>query len=93
MEHFRPEWVVAAVAITVQAWAFIKYIHKRITNEELNRVFVQQMATDHLPYIYDVMKKIAENQGIELPPRPEIVFVQLNGNGAGKRKAAWHRMT
>lgn len=57
-----------------------RWVYKRTRNNEINRQFVHDMATNHLPHIYDAQKLIAAKMGIKLPPPPPIQFMELNGH-------------
>jgi hypothetical protein len=82
-------WVVAGVAVAAQAAVVIKWLYGRIRNDELNRAFVEAMATSHLPFIYHSLEKIATEKDVKLGERPEIAFLKFNGNG----KKPWQTMT
>jgi len=49
-------------------------------NDEIARAFVRDIATNHLPHIYNALQKIAAQQGIELDETPLVRFVDLNGH-------------
>jgi len=49
-------------------------------NDEITRAFVRDIATNHLPHIYNALQKIAAQQGIELDDTPLVRFVDLNGH-------------
>ena len=42
---------------------------------ETSSKFVRDMAVNHLPHIYDALKRIAESQGVDLPDPPPIRFL------------------
>ena len=63
----------------VQLVLFLRWLYRRIRNEELMRAFVKDMATNHLPHIYNLLEKICDQQGIERrKPAPTIRWVDLN---------------
>jgi hypothetical protein len=68
----------------VQFVLFLRWIYRRIRNDELTRAFVRDMATNHLPHIYERLEKICEQQGIA-PSRlpPPIRYIDLNGKSNG----------
>jgi hypothetical protein len=85
---FRPEnsmrefvepygWAVVLTSL-VQFVLFVRWLYRRIRNDELTRAFVQDMATNHLPHIYDLLEQICRQQGIERSARPTIRWVDLN---------------
>jgi hypothetical protein len=47
-------------------------------NDEITRAFVRDIATNHLPHIYNALQKIATRQGIDLDETPLVQFVDLN---------------
>ena len=49
-------------------------------NDEIARAFIHDVATNHLPHIYNALQKIAAGQGIELDETPLVRFVDLNGH-------------
>jgi len=74
--------IVVALTTLVQFVLFLRWLYRRIRNDEITRAFVQDMATNHLPHIYDALHRICRTQGIELPDSPPIRWVELN---SGKR--------
>jgi hypothetical protein len=73
--------VLAAIASAgVQFVLFLRWLHRRMRNDEIVSVFVRDIAANHLPHIYTALHEIAKRQGIELPETPMVRFVDLNGN-------------
>ena len=73
-------WITAAVPICAQFVLFLRWLHRRMRNEEITRAFVRDVATNHLPHIYNALQKIAAGQGIELDETPLVRFLDLNGH-------------
>ena len=73
---FDHAFVVLAVA--VQCVVFLRWLYRRIRNDELLRAFVHDMATNHLPHIYEALRRIARKQGVELEDSPSIRWIDLN---------------
>jgi len=71
-------WLSAAAPIAVQFILFLRWLHRRMRNDEITRAFVRDVATNHLPHIYSALQKIAAQQGIELDETPLVQFVDLN---------------
>jgi len=71
--------LTAIVSAGVQFVLFLRWLHRRMRNEEIVRAFVRDIATNHLPHIYNALQKIAAEQGIELDDTPLVRFVDLNG--------------
>jgi len=73
--------VLTAIFSTgVQFVLFLRWLHRRMRNDEITRAFVRDIATNHLPHIYSALQKIAAEQGIELDETPLVRFVDLNGH-------------
>ena len=47
--------------------------------EEIAHAFIHDIATNHLPHIYNALQQIASTQGIKLDDTPMVRFVDLNG--------------
>ena len=77
---FDPYWLSLIFSAIVQLALFLRWLYRRIRNEEMNRGFVQDMATNHLPHIYDLLMKLCEKQGIEVDSQPPIRWVELNNS-------------
>ena len=71
-------WLSAAIPIAVQFVLFLRWLHRRIRNDEITRAFVRDIATNHLPHIYNALQKIAAQQGIDLDETPLVQFVDLS---------------
>jgi hypothetical protein len=75
---------LATLPVGVQFVLFLRWLHRRMRNDEINRTFVRDIATNHLPHIYNALQKIAAGQGIELDETPLVQFVDLNGHDEKK---------
>jgi len=75
----NPNWLGVAFASIVQFAIFVRWAYRRIRNDQITRLFVQDMATNHLPRIYDLLGKLCDQQGIERTPLPPIYWIDLNG--------------
>jgi len=64
-----------AVPVAAQ---FVRWLYRRARNDELMRAFVADMATNHLPHIYELLARLCERQGIEREPLPLIRWVDLD---------------
>lgn len=76
----NPAWISALVVVGTQAVVFFKWLHRRMRDDEINRAFVRDVATNHLPHLYSAMKQLAEAQGIELTEPPAVKWLELNGH-------------
>jgi hypothetical protein len=64
----------------VQFALFLRWLHRRMRNDEIISAFVRDIAAVHLPHIYQALHEIAKRQGIDLPETPMVRFVDLNGH-------------
>ncbi len=64
----------------VQFVVFLRWLHRRMRKDEIAHAFIHDIATNHLPHIYNALQKIAAQQGIELDDTPMVRFVDLNGH-------------
>jgi hypothetical protein len=74
---FDPYWISLIFAAAVQLVLFLRWLYRRVRNDELNRAFVHDMATNHLPHIYDLLLKLCEKQAIKVHPAPPIRWIDL----------------
>jgi hypothetical protein len=72
--------LAAIVSGAVQFVVFLRWLHRRMRNDEIVSAFVRDIAANHLPHIYTALHEIAKQQGIELPETPMVRFVDLNGH-------------
>jgi len=76
----NPYWWAVALPSLVQLALFLRWLYRRVRNDEIMRAFVHDIATNHLPHIYERLEKICDQQGIERPkPSPPIRWLDLNG--------------
>jgi hypothetical protein len=76
-------WYVVLTAVFsggVQFVLFLRWLHRRMRNDEIVSAFVRDIAAIHLPHIYQALHEIAKQQGIDLPETPMVRFVDLNGH-------------
>ena len=71
-------WLTTLVPVLVQFVVFLRWLHRRMRNEEITRAFVRDIATNHLPHIYNALQKIAAHEGIDLDETPLVQFVDLS---------------
>jgi hypothetical protein len=70
-------WWTFALLFTAQFILFLRWLYRRIRNDEITRVFVQDMATNHLPHIYDLLHRLCREQGIEGAKPPVVRWLDL----------------
>lgn len=75
-----PLWVSLISSLLAQLVLAVRWIYRRIRNDEVNRAFVHDMATNHLPHIYQLLLKLCEKQGIDVEPTPPVRWVDLSGS-------------
>jgi len=71
-------WLTTLIPVVVQFVVFLRWLHRRMRNDEITRAFVRDIATNHLPHIYNALQKIAAQQGIDLDETPLVQFVDLS---------------
>lgn len=70
-------WLATLVPVAVQFALFLRWLHRRVRDDEITRKFVTDIATNHLPHIYSALRQIAAEQGITLEEPPLVRFVDL----------------
>ena len=58
-DFLDPHWPTFAIAAFVQFILFVRWIYRRVRNDEIMRVFVEDMATSHLPHISNYSRESA----------------------------------
>lgn len=71
--------VLAVVSLGAQFAVFLRWVHRRIGDDEIQRAFIRDLALRHLPAIYKALHTIAEKQGIDLDETPMVNYVDLRG--------------
>ncbi len=72
--------LAALVPVGVQFVLFLRWLHRRMRNDEIVRAFVRDIATNHLPHIYAALHAIARKQGIEPQEPPLVRFVEFQAH-------------
>ena len=76
--------VAALVSILVQFSLFLRWVYRRIRNDQLMEIFIKDIALNHLPHIYHALRKICAHAGIEEEDAPPIQWINL-GNDPRRR--------
>ena len=76
-----PHWSTFAITAFVQCILFLRWLYRRVRNDEITRTFVEDMATSHLPHIYNLLERICDEKRIEHADLPPIRWIDLNGPG------------
>jgi hypothetical protein len=77
-DFLNSNWWTLAFTSLVQFVLFVRWIYRRIRNDEIMRSFVHDMATNHLPHIYERLERLCEQQGIARTPSPPVRWIDLN---------------
>ena len=79
-------WTYVAVVFSLgaQLVVFLRWMHRRMRDDEIQRVFVRDLALRHLPNIYRALNTIAEQQGIQLDETPIVNYVDLRNGGRNR---------
>lgn len=74
-------WAAIGVLVTLgaQGVVFLRWMARRMRDDDISRMFVKDMATNHLPHIYHALQRLARKQGVELEEPPLVQFVAFNG--------------
>ena len=78
--------LTALAGAAVQLVVFLRWLHRRMRDDEINRAFIRDVATNHLPHIYSALRQIAAEQGIALEDPPLVRFVDLRSHSAHHRR-------
>jgi hypothetical protein len=81
----NPYWLVLGLTVLAQFFMFLRWLHRRMRDEEIQRAFVRDMATSHLPHLYHALRLITAHMHIELDEPPPVRFLDLNGPEARRR--------
>jgi hypothetical protein len=72
--------LTALVPVGVQFVLFLRWLHRRLRNDEIVRAFLRDIATNHLPHIYSALHATARKQGIEPQEPPLVRLVEFQGH-------------
>jgi hypothetical protein len=80
------EWTYVAVVFSLgtQLVVFLRWMHRRMRDDEIQRVFVRDLALQHVPNIYRALNIIAERQGIKLEEIPMVNYVDMRNVGRSR---------
>ncbi len=81
-----------AATSSIQLVVFLRWLHRRMRDDEVNRQFIRDVAHNHLPHIYEGLHKIAAKQGILLNLPPNVRFMDFDdGSGQGSSPLSYGR--
>lgn len=72
-----------ATPVLVQFAFFVRWMHRRLRDDEIHRAFLVDVATHHLPHIYSVLRLLAQSNGLDVDEPPPVHFIELNGPARG----------
>jgi hypothetical protein len=75
----NPYWLIVFFTVIAQLVVFLRWLHRRMRDDEIERAFVHDMATSHLPHMYHALRLIANHLDIELEDPPPVRFLELSG--------------
>jgi len=80
-------WTILALLFSLGAQfvVFLRWIHRRMRDDEIQRVFIRDLALRHLPSIYRALHIMAKQQGITLDETPMVNYVDLRNNHTNRR--------
>ena len=80
--------LLTLASLGAQFIVFLRWMHRRVRDDEIQRAFIRDLALRHLPSIYRALHMIAERQGIALDETPIVNYVDLrSGNGHNHRSS------
>jgi hypothetical protein len=82
--HLNPYWFVVGFTLLTQLFIFLRWLHRRLRDSEIERAFVRDMATNHLPHIYHALELIAARLHIHIDEPPPLRFVDLDERPNGE---------
>jgi hypothetical protein len=75
----NPYWLTLGFSSILQLALFVRWLYRRVRNDEITRAFVHDMATNHLPHIYERLERLCDQQGVDRASAPPIRWLDLNG--------------
>jgi hypothetical protein len=79
-------WLIGAFTFVTQLCVFLRWLHRRLRDAAIERAFIRDMALNHLPHIYHVLRLIATYHGVEIDDPPPVRFLELNGREKSERE-------
>jgi hypothetical protein len=75
--------LAVVVPVCLQFVLFLRWLHRRMRDDEIHRAFVRDVALNHLPHIYSALRDIAIKEGITLQEPPLLRFLDLREHPSG----------
>ncbi len=76
-------WLTTLFPVCVQFVLFLRWLHRRMRNDEMIHACVRDIALTHLPHIYDSLLALAKEKGTVPPKTPVIHFVDFHNRRKG----------
>jgi hypothetical protein len=90
LPHFNIAVAGSLLAGLAQFALFLRWLHRRMRDDEIARTFVRDVAVNHLPHIYSALREIAGLQGVRLSEPPLVQFIEVNGKARWRSRPAAH---
>ena len=74
----NPNWIIVGFSACVQAFFFLRWLHRRMRDDEIRRAFIRDMALNHLPHLYHALSQIVVHLGLEIKEPPHVQFLEFN---------------
>jgi hypothetical protein len=71
-------WLTALFPVCVQFVLFLRWLHRRMRNDEMIHACVRDIALTHLPHIHSALQALAKEKGTTLPETPLVHFVDFH---------------
>jgi hypothetical protein len=81
----NPYWLVVAFTLLTQFYLFVRWLHRRVRDNAIEREFIHDMATNHLPHIYHALRQMADHHGLSLQEPPPLRFLEFGGPESHRR--------
>jgi hypothetical protein len=75
-----PHWLILGLTLLVQSVVFFRWLYRRMRDDENQRAFVRDVATNHLPHLYHALRLIAARLNIELRDPPPVRLPDENNS-------------
>ena len=79
--------LTAIASAGAQLTMFLRWLHRRMRDDEINRAFLRDLALNHLPHIYEALQNICDQQGIKLRPTPVLRYADLRTRNGHRRQS------
>jgi hypothetical protein len=76
----NPYWLIVGFTLLTQFFVFLRWLHRRLRDAAMERAFVHDVATHHLPHIYHALRLIAAHHGVEIDDPPPVNFFELGAD-------------